>query len=565
MAQSRGKSSRIGLRDHLWNYPIYIQKLVTVTSPFSYILIYLLVGILFFTNVSAGNLDKYILKRPENRLVEGTVGSITLLNPIFIPQTQADRDIQRLVYQKLIDVDMNGDPLPEVAKSWKVSSDKKKYDFTLNENLFWQDGVKLTADDVVFTFETAISLAQNYSKDTVGQSLEGVKIKKTSDYSLQITTQEANATFFESVAVYIVPKHLLSEVPLRTFETSLFEDFPVGSGAYKVASKADSGILLERNLFYPTLAKIEFIEYRLYPNVKELEIAFRNGLLDTVGNMSLMDILYLNEYSGNYNVLQTVLPFRKKILFINNRDKLLESASLRKGLNYITDKEALIKDANVDGVKSDTSFAESSWAYDGSLAHLVYDPKKAAAELGGAGYEKDEQTGFFETEDGKILTLTLSYLDNDQNRRIGEALKKIWEDEGVILQLNPQGYEEMTKETLATRDFELLLYEIEITVDPDQYNLWHSLRSDYPNLNLSGYNYDRADLLLERGRQATSRNERKENYSILQRILLLDAPAIVLYSPKYNYVVNDRVEGVTLEGVEFPSDRFNHIVDWELK
>jgi peptide/nickel transport system substrate-binding protein len=563
MAISR-RRPRMGLRDHFWNYPQYLITLVRSTSPVSYILFYLLIGLLLFTNVSAGRLNDYILKRPNDRLTEGTVGSISSLNPVFIAQTQVDRDIQALIYQKFINIDSDGDPKPAVAKSWKVSSDKKTYTFQINDNLLWHDGVKLTADDVVFTFQTAITLAEKYSKDTVGQSLEGVKIEKTGDYSVRITTQEANATFYESVSIYIVPKHLLVDVPLRTFETSLFEDFPVGSGPYKVVRKDGGGVLLQRHEQYPDPAKIEFIDYELYSSSQDLEVAFRNGLLDTVGGMTLTDISYVNEYAGNYDVLQTTLPFRKKIIFINNRDKFLESASLRKGLNYITDKDALLQQAGIDGESSDTVFAKISWAYDPSLEHLVYDPEKAAAEFEAAGYAKDENTGFFETDDGKILSVTLSYLKSDLNDRLVEALQNLWEEEGVILELSAQDYEEMTKETLATRDFELLLYEIEITVDPDQYNLWHSLRADYPNLNLSGYNYDRADLLLERARLATTRNERKESYSILQRLLLLDAPAIVLYEPKFNYVVNNRVVGVTLKGVEFPSERFSNVQDWEL-
>jgi peptide/nickel transport system substrate-binding protein len=564
MAITRRSSSKGDLRDLFWNYPTYFIKLVAATSPVSYILFYLLLAFLFFTNVSAGNLNDYILKNPSNRIVEGTVGNITSVNPIFIAQTQADRDIQKLVYQKFIEIDSDGDPVPSIASKWKVSSDKLTYEFNLKENLYWQDGVRLDADDVVFTFDTAIALAQKYSEDTVGQSLEGVDVSKVDDYTVKIATQEANATFYESVSIYIVPKHLLETVPLRTFDTSLFEEFPVGSGPYRVSRKGDSEILLQRNEYYPTPANIEFIEYRLYSSPHELEIAFRNGLLDTVGGLNLNEISYVSEYSENYDVFQSVLPFRKKIVFINNRNKQLENASLRQGLNYITDKKKLLDLANVDGVKSDTSFAEVSWAYDKSLDYLIYDPEKAAVEFKNAGYTKDKNTGFFETEDGKILSLTISYLQTEVNDRVVEALKELWEDEGVLLDSSPQSYEEMTKETLATRDFELLLYEIEITIDPDQYNLWHSLRADYPNLNLAGYNYDRADLLLERGREANTKTERKESYVILQRILLLDAPVVVLYEPKYNYVVNNRIEGVTLEGVESPAERFNNVVDWRL-
>src|SRR5690606_12010625 len=118
----------------------------------------------------------------------------------------------------------------------------------------------------------------------------------------------------------------------------------------------------------------------------------------------------------------------------------------------------------------------------------------------------------------KILTLNLTYLKSDLNEALAKSIQSVYEKEGVIIDLDPQGYDQMTQETLATRDFELLLYELEITVDPDQYNLWHSLRVDYPNLNLSGYSFNRADVLLERARENTDISSRTEDYEILQRL-----------------------------------------------
>jgi peptide/nickel transport system substrate-binding protein len=101
---------------------------------------------------------------------------------------------------------------------------------------------------------------------------------------------------------------------------------------------------------------------------------------------------------------------------------------------------------------------------------------------------------------------------------------------GVILNLEPLTYRQLTQEIVATRDFELLMYEIETTIDPDQYNLWHTLKSDYPDLNLSGYSYERVDIL-EDGRRSVDRKVRQERYALFQRYLIQDAPALFLYRP----------------------------------
>ncbi len=553
------------IREFLWNYPVYIKRLFVSTSPLSYILVFLLLGLGIFSAVSAGSLDKYILKNNRDRIVEGTVGTVGYVNPMFLPQSQVDKDIHALLYEKFIEIDIEGNPIAHIATSWTSSEDGRRYDFQIDTGLYWSDGEKLTADDVVFTFTTARILSTQYGKDTFGNSLEGLRVEKTGDYSVRFIADERNATFFESIAVYIVPEHRFEGINFGTIESSLVEDFPVGSGPYRMVRRTDSMVLMEANPYYVSDVKIETFEYRLYPTAEDLEVAFRNGQLDTVGNMWLKDISYVNEYSKMYSLLETPLPFRKKIMFVNNRVSPLSSSSLRKGLNHITERQKLIDESRIDGSPTDTTFSTVSWAYDDSTPSLNYDPQKAVEEFESAGYTRDSATGFYETEDGKILTLTLTYLQNDMNEALAQTLKNVYESEGVLLDLDPQEFDQMTEETIATRDFELLLYELEITVDPDQYNLWHSLRVDFPNLNLAGYNFVRADLLLERGRENVNRTVRIDNYSILQRLLANDAPVVVLYEPKYNYVVSKRVKGVNLDSIYFASDRFSNIADWELE
>jgi peptide/nickel transport system substrate-binding protein len=112
------------------------------------------------------------------------------------------------------------------------------------------------------------------------------------------------------------------------------------------------------------------------------------------------------------------------------------------------------------------------------------------------------------------------------------------------------------------RDFELLLYEVETTVDPDQYNLWHSLKVDYPGLNLSGYNYERVDLLLEDARKTTDVTTRKSDYVQFQKYLMKDAPAMFLYNPSFNFYYDSSLKGIDLTNINFSYDRYWNIEDW---
>ena len=154
-------------------------------------------------------------------------------------------------------------------------------------------------------------------------------------------------------------------------------------------------------------------------------------------------------------------------------------------------------------------------------------------------------------------------MNNKINEELLSKLSSLLADEGIIVNLDPLNYSQLTQEILATRNFEMLIYELELTVDPDQYNLWHSLQKEYPNLNLSGYEFSRVDIILEDARREADKEERKESYALFQKYLMNDSPAIFLYRPSYLYVVRDSVNGINYEGIVRLEDIYRDIYNWE--
>jgi peptide/nickel transport system substrate-binding protein len=223
-----------------------------------------------------------------------------------------------------------------------------------------------------------------------------------------------------------------------------------------------------------------------------------------------------------------------------------------------------MKDSNIGGVVRKGPFAESSWAFNGDIEYYNYNPELAAEYFGNLGYTRSED-GFFEADNGEILSFTLSYFDSVTNERLVSTLKELLEEEGIILKSEKLTYNQITQEIIATRDFDLLLYEVETTIDPDQYNLWHSLKSSYPDLNISGYSYERVDILLEDARKTLDREDRKEKYDLFQRYLIADAPVIFLYNPQFSYYVKNRVKGIDFSNVNYSYQRFNNIQNWVLE
>lgn len=557
------KKKRITLREWLWDYPSNISKLFKDTAPLSFILIFSIVGLSLFIFLTSTTFANVLTKEKEKIFVEGSVGAISSFNPLFTSQSNVDSDIRELVFEKFISISQDGKPQEEIAQEWSISADGKTYDFTISLDHKWQDGKPLTIDDVLFTFEIAKELASKYNYDTIGSALTSVEISKLDDKRIRFVLAQSNSTFFEAISAYIIPKHRFEGINIIDIPFDSFAKFPLGSGPFQVYRSEPNVVYLKASQYYSTKPIIDTFIYRLYSNNEALEAAFRNGILDAMGSVDEFSISFSKEYSG-FKEYSVILNSRLRMIFFNTRKERLENKDVRIALNYITNKQLLMEKANISGEMAYGPIPSTSWAYsEKDIFKYEYQPEKALEIFNKLGYSKSENEGYFQTEDKKILSFTLSYFDNPLNSRIASSLELLWKDEGVVLNLEPLSYTQLTQEILATRDFELLMYEVETTIDPDQYNLWHSLKTNYPDLNLSGYTYERVDILLEEARQSQRTEKREANYALFQKYITQDAPVIFLYHPKYTYVVKDSIVISDISEILYPYQRFSNVSTWE--
>src|SRR5688572_24207692 len=91
-------------------------------------------------------------------------------------------------------------PVPELAESWDISGDGTVYTFHLRENAVFHDGKPVTANDVKFSWERAVSpevnslVAMTYLNDIVGaqavadgeaEEISGLRV--VDDHTLEVT------------------------------------------------------------------------------------------------------------------------------------------------------------------------------------------------------------------------------------------------------------------------------------------------------------------------------------------------------------------------------------------
>ena len=92
-------------------------------------------------------------------ITEGIIGTPTLVNPV-LALSDADKDLTSIVYSGLMRKTPEGTFIPDLAESYIVSEDGMIYTFILKKNAKFQNGIAVTADDIIFTIDKLI----NYKK-----------------------------------------------------------------------------------------------------------------------------------------------------------------------------------------------------------------------------------------------------------------------------------------------------------------------------------------------------------------------------------------------------------------
>ena len=105
--------------------------------------------------------------------------------------------------------DVNGDIQPASIKDFSVSDDDRTITFVVPENLYWHDGVQVTSEDIVFTFE--------YGRDVqLNAGLQKIETKIIDDYTCSVTWTDDTSAFAyvnrNATWGKIYPKHIWENV-----------------------------------------------------------------------------------------------------------------------------------------------------------------------------------------------------------------------------------------------------------------------------------------------------------------------------------------------------------------
>ncbi|HEY74922.1 MAG TPA: peptide ABC transporter substrate-binding protein [Thermoflexia bacterium] len=499
--------------------------------------------------------------------VEGVAGVPHYINPLLSAYNEADRDLCALVFNGLTRFNGQGDVVPDLAESWEVSLDGLTYVFHLRDNVYWHDGVPFTADDVVFTVR--LLQAPDYpGPPDVGALWRTVKIAKVDDYTVRMILPEPFAPFLDYTTIGLLPAHLLEGVSSADLPALEFNLKPVGTGPFQVVEveTADGeirSVLLERNRrYFRPGPLVDYFRFRFYPSYSTAFRAYRNGDVEGVGRVELQDLPEARQ-DDDLNLYSAQLA-QYSLIYLNllKADDLpfFQEVEVRQALLYGLDRQAIVQDL-LDGqaIVAHSPIVAGTWAYDPQIRRYDYDPEQAQALLDEAGWTLPPQGGV-RTKDGRPLSFELLASTDPLREAIAEEVARQWGELGIGVTVVTTGPVDV-RDALEQRSYQAALVDLALPGDPDPYPLWHQTEITQGQ-NYAGLDHRRISEIIETARIVTDRQQRIDLYREFQQVFADEVPAILLFHPVYTYGVSNKVKGVQIGPLMYPSDRFATVNRW---
>jgi peptide/nickel transport system substrate-binding protein len=413
----------------------------------------------------------------------------------------------------------------------------------LRQGVMFHDGVELTADDVVFTFEriigeNMIEYPEPHTSPRKGLISPLESIEKTGDYTVVMHFSDIwPAAMQMLVHQQIVPKHYLEEVG-----TEGFVAHPIGTGPFKfVSANGMDEIVMERFDDYyggaPDLepvgpACVSQVVFKVIPEASTRVAALLAGEVDIIQAVPAELVDTLAQTTGIQ--VQGAAGTQPKWMEMNVNMAPFDDVQVRQALNYAVEKDLII-DAIYGGraVALPGPLSPYNNFVNKSLSPYPYDPDEALALLAAAGWTDSDDDGVLD-KDGQPLTFTIDTIEAwrplaeavaDQFRAIGiDAGVRFWEY-SVVKPMLQAGERQAYLDDWGDSAFDPVgHFEAK----------WHGYveGASYGRGNFSGYDNERVDELIKLGEVTADTAERQAIYDEAQQIVYDEAPAVFLILPE---------------------------------
>jgi peptide/nickel transport system substrate-binding protein len=492
-----------------------------------------------------------------------------------------------LIFEPLMDADFEGNYYPRLAENYVLSNNNHTYTFTLRNGIRFNDGTPLTAYDVEFTYRMmahpnyngprsyVVDLMEGYDRFHSGRTNEFTGIRVINDRTISFTFAygEASPANIECFGYGIMNRAYYEAPTWRAFLQKLSTPGRAGgSGPYVVTEFRPRELCrFVRSENYWDIAnkrvKIDEIlalevSYDNIPRALQTDRIDLGELYVSMDNARLLDAM---PNIVRYNYLANGYTF----LCFNCVNGIFDDVRVRQAFMYGLDREAFIRAEY--GELASLGLAPIppvSWAFPdmAALNSYSFNLTLAASLLDQAGWIM-RSDGFRYKDNRRLTVRWLVYHEATWPSTLASFAADSWRRLGIDLRIELMDFWAVADRTMdapiGQKDFDIYTMGFSLAIDPDPKGaLFDADAYSEGGFNASGYRYDYAQELIQRGRTTFDQSERAAIYKEWAIIMNQEIPTAVIAYRNYLWGWRDRVTGIRMSAM---ADWTASIFDMDLR
>lgn len=475
-------------------------------------------------------------------MVIGITGDVDSFNPLFGEDVNA-QEISHLLLLGLADLNDKSDFEPELAESWQSSEDYLKLTFNLRKNLYWSDGIPITAEDVKFTWDLLKNPELASPRQGYVEYVKNVSILDSHTVVFEFT--EAYPAQIFDVAGEILPKHIFKDVKAKDIRNHEFSRMPLSSGPFKLNKWVSQQYieLVPNEKYFGEKPLLDKVIFKIVPDATNLLLQLESGKIDMMTGIPPAEVERLKEKNQDIEMHQVSGRVYYYIGY-NALNSLFENTNIRTSLTMAIDRDKIIESLLYGfGNKCLGPLPPIvEWAYNEEVQEISYDPGAATKILGNQGWKDSDNDGWID-KNGKNFEFTLTTPSGNQIKAdlaviVQAQLKQI----GIKVNIKTLEWNTFLDQ-LQKKDFDACVGALSSSFYIDPTPVFHSTATNL--FNSISYANPKVDELIEEGRVEMDRHKAAKIWKKFQQEVYNDQPFTFLFWRNKVAGVNKKFKNVT--------------------
>lgn len=491
----------------------------------------------------------------NGKIIIGIPFKLSEINPFTTSETISG-NILDVVYDTLIKTNSEYKIMPRIATRWDVSKDQLIWKFYLNDKVYFHDMVPLTSKDVKFTLDVIKKIHHSvYSSGA--ENIDNITIEGPDKIIIKLKKPDQSFPVFLSY-VYIAPSHLFDKDGKP--KSKSIQKIPIGSGPFFIKSISPIKAELSAfNNYYDGKPYLDEIVFKVYKNDRIIISKLLSGEVDI---KVFFNLKYL-EAIKNIPYLK-IIPYQNQhlfMIFLNLKNPLFKTKSIRQALNYSINKSVMIKKLFKNkGQIASSVVSPKSFLINSALKPYEYEPKLALELFNKAGWNWNQENNTLTKSEKEFKFSVLIPEGSSLSEKVLNLVREDLTQLGIQIEANTLPMPAMMEKVFVKKDFDSAIFP---------YNSVYSIYFDYlfwkyhneRDFNFTTYQNTEVDRSLEQAKYALTLEVSQKAYDKFQEIIHDDPPMIYLFWKDMPIIVNKRVHGLNVDPFFYYADMYKVWVD----